>query len=142
MKKNNKWESLVWILMWIFILWLVLLWISNIVITSRSLNENEINESSLSILKNNSMSILNKANLNNINLLEEFYIEKDKSSEKIYILTWTTNSWSMYIDRHWYKINNILTFKWYKYTQIWKVISIDNELWFKNIIFELEIEKY
>ncbi len=142
MIKNKNWESLVWILMWMFILWLVLLWIANIILNSRELSYQALADSSIYFIKNNSINVLNSSDLSNLNIWEEFYINKDKNTQTINILTWSTNEPNMYVDRHWYKVDDINTFSWFIYTQTWKVTSINNNLWFEHIKYDLTIKEY
>jgi len=124
-----------------FILGLVLLWIWNIIITSRDLNSTTINEAAIYFLKNSAINMISKSDLTTFSIWDIFYIQKDSVTKSIYILTWSTNSWSMYIDRHWYKVDDISTFKWYIYTQTWIILDIDNNLWVKNVLFDLTVKK-
>lgn len=142
MIKNKNWESLVWILMWMFILWLVLMWIANIIISSRDLSSQTLIDSSIYFLKNSSVNTLNKSDLSSLNLWEEFYLNKDKVSQTISILTWALNSQYMYIDRHWYYVADIVAFSWFIYTQTWRVTNIDDNLWFKHIMYDLTVKSY
>ncbi|PID87617.1 hypothetical protein CSB07_00345 [Candidatus Gracilibacteria bacterium] len=142
MIKNKNGESLVGILMGMFILGLVLLGIANIILNSRELSYQALADSSIYFIKNNSINVLNSSDLSNLNIGEEFYINKDKNTQTINILTGSTNEPNMYVDRHGYKVDDINTFSGFIYTQTGKVTSINNNLGFEHIKYDLTIKEY
>lgn len=107
MKKNKKGETLVWVLIWLIIFSIISLSIINIVSYNKDLISDYENINIESILRSNSDAILKKLDLSWLKENDIFYIYKNNTTKNFEIQTWTTNSWSKYIDLNWNKIDNI-----------------------------------
>ena len=142
MIKNNFWESLVWIVIWVFILSFIILWITNLLINSKSTVETYENKKIINILKNNTENIINKIDISSINESEEFYLYKNTSLKQFNIFTWSLNVAYKYIDQYWNKVNDLTWFQWDIYTRTITIKRIDNSLWSKHNIMSINIEKY
>lgn len=142
MINNKKAESLIWIIIWIFILAIVILWISNLLINNKiNLSEidNELNEL---LLKQNSISILEKINTDLILENEKFYVYKDLSNKKIEIFTWSVNESYKFIDLYGNKINNINSYEWSIYSRTYTInYSTNKYTWKKTKKINLELIK-
>ncbi len=133
MINNKNAESLIWIIIWIFILAIVILWISNLLINNKiNLSEidNELNEL---LLKQNSYSILEKINTDWIIESEKFYIYKDINNNKIEVFTWSANIGYKFIDLYWNKINDISSYEWKVYSRTYNINYYINEYTWKKI---------
>lgn len=101
MKKSKKADSLIGIVIWIFILSFALIWIISI------LNYNKDTELSYSdflykyVLEWNSQNIITKLDTDSIDQDETFYIYKNNSTKNFEILTWASNEQYKYIDWLW-----------------------------------------
>jgi len=106
MKKNKKGETLVWVLIWLIIFSIISLSIINIVSYNKDLVSDYENINIESILRSNSNSIIKKLDFSWLTENDTFFIYKNNITKNFEIQTWTTNSWSKYIDLNWNKINN------------------------------------
>jgi hypothetical protein len=111
MKKNNKAETFVWIIVWLLIFSLVAIAILDISYFNKWLTDDYEILTIENIIKNNTDAILRKSDLSMIEEDEKFYIYKNNITKKFEILTWATNSWALYIDMNWYKVNSPNTSK-------------------------------
>lgn len=105
MIENKKWESLVWIIVWILLLTFVILGLYNLILYSENTNIIFEDSSVQWILKDNSLSIVYKINTNWINEGSGFYLFKDNTSKTFMVFTWSSNIQYKYIDRYWDKIS-------------------------------------
>lgn len=142
MKKNKNWDTLAWIIIWIFILSFSLLWIMNILNFNRDTYESYDESINNYILKANSKNILSKLDLSKLNNNENFYIYRDDISKEFKILTWSVNKSYAYIDYLWNKVdpskNLWKTYKsiFTKKSDILKHIIKPSEI--KNIAFQFD----
>lgn len=141
MIKNNFWESLIWIIVWVFILSFVILWISNLLIKSKDTINKFKNKNNISILKINTINVIKKLDTSNILENEIFYLYKDNATKEFKILTWTTNVNSKYIDKNWNRVNDLANFEWSIYSRILWLERDDTSLWNKNQIIKASIKK-
>lgn len=141
MIKNNSWESLIWILIWVFIISIIILWIANLLISSNYVIDKYQNEKTINIIKNNTQNIIKKLDTSKINNLENFYLYKDFENNMYKIFTWTTNEYYKYIDQYWNHIENTGSYIDSIYTRkIW-IERSDYIIWEENKIFKIEISK-
>jgi hypothetical protein len=141
MIKNNFWESLIWIIVWVFILSFIIMWISSLLITSKdNINKFE-NKNTISILKKNTISIIKKINTNNILENEIFYLYKNNTTKEFETFTWTINVEYKYIDKHWTKINDLANFNWAIYSRILWLERDDTSLWNNHQIIKASIKR-
>ena len=144
MQKNKNWDSLAWIIIWIFILSFSLLWIMNILNFNRDTYESYDESINNYILKANSKNILSKLDKSNLNDNEEFYIYRDDTTKEFKILTWAINKSYSYIDYLWNKIDpSENLWKTYKYiftkkNDILKHIIKPSEI--NNLVFHLDAQ--
>jgi len=101
MNNKNNAESLVWIVIWIFILSFILIWMINVIWFSKDISFNYENKIEENLIKYNSENIISKLDTSDLQLEEEFYIQKDSTAKKFRILTWAINKNFSYIDKLW-----------------------------------------
>ena len=91
----------------VFILSIALLWIMNIVTFSKDTAIDYENEMFKHIIQSNSDTLVKKVSYDDLENDETFYIYKDTINKEFKVMTWTTNSWSKYIDVLWNRIDNL-----------------------------------
>lgn len=105
MIKNKKAESLVWIIIAVFILSFTILGILNIFWFNQWIESNYKNNIYNNIIKWNSENLIKKLDIPEMNNNDFFYIKKDKINKKFSILTWSINQEYQYIDYLGNKVN-------------------------------------
>ncbi len=105
MIKNKKAESLVWIIIAVFILSFTMLGILNIFWFNKWVESTYKSNIYSHIIKWNSENIIKKLDIPEMNNNEFFYIKKDKINKTFTILTWSTNKKYQYIDYLWNPID-------------------------------------
>jgi hypothetical protein len=105
MIKNKKAESLVWIIIAVFILSFTMLWILNIFGFNKWIEANYKDNIYAHIIKWNSENLIKKLNIPEMDNNEFFYIKKDTTNKTFTILTGSTNDEYQYIDYLWNKVN-------------------------------------
>lgn len=141
MIKNNLWESLVWIVIWIFILSFIILWIANLLINSNNIKDTYDNKKTINILKSNTENVINNLDTTNVAENEIFYLFKNTTYKEFEIFTWSTNAWYKYIDKYWNKIDNIVWYEWDIYSRTLWLERGDNSLWKNHHIIKISINK-
>jgi len=101
LKKDKTWESLAWIIIWVFILSLVILGIGKLLSHSNDIIWAYKDSINLRILKSNLSHILIKTDTSNILENEVFYIHKNTTDNKFIVYTWSTNAQYKYININW-----------------------------------------
>ena len=126
---NKKAESLVWIVIGIFILSIVILWISNILWNSKDLVAKFSQRNNLDLLTANAYNIVWKLNTSSLIDQDVFYIYKNKATHKFEIKIWEQNNEYKYIDKAFNKIDNPWNFKWSLFSHIFyvKILHINWE---------------
>lgn len=137
-KKNIKWESLVWVILAVALLWFVILWIANMLTYSDTVNYNYEIESNINLIKDNTLNILKKLDISPLQENETFYLYKDSINKSFLLFTWTTNEQYKYIDKYWEKVNP-LSFSWIIYERNILLEKKDIVLW--NNIFKINVTK-
>lgn len=141
MIKNTSWESLVWIIIWVFILSFIIIWITNLLINSKDIINKYENKKTISILKNNTENIIQKIDISKVNETEIFYLYKDNTVNEYKIFTWTINDEYKYIDTYWNKIDDLINFEWHIYSRLLLVERDDNIVWDNHQIIKISIKK-
>lgn len=141
MIKNNFWESLIWVIIWIFILSFIVLWITNLLINSQNIIDTYENKKIINLIKNNSENVLKKINTENIQETEVFYLYKDILNKEFLIFTGSSNIWYKYIDEFGNKIDDLESFSWDIYSRIFWAERDDNSLWNNHQIIKMSIKK-
>lgn len=137
-RKNIKGESLIGIIIAISLLWFVILWIANIISYSNNITSNYEISSTIDLIKDNTLTIVKKLDMTNINDWEEFYLNKNYITKEISIFTWTINENYKYIDSLWNNID-IWVYIWDIYE---RVITLEKkDLITSNNIFRVDIIK-
>jgi len=119
MIKNKKAESLVWIIIAVFILSFTMLGILNIFWFNKWIETTYKDKVYSHIIKGNSENLIKKLDIPEMENNELFYILKDDTNKKFYILTGTTNENLKYIDYLWNNVNpndNV----WKTYTRLFQ----------------------
>jgi len=141
MKKTIKAESLMEIIIGVFILSFVLLWIWNIMFYSKDIISNYQDIQKINILENNTLNIIKSIDTDNINENETFYIYKNNASKIFEVFTWASNEEYKYINEYWNKVNTG-SFEWNIYKRTLIKQEDNNDLWVKNKIITVSIENY
>lgn len=141
MIKNNFWESLLWIIIWVSILLFVILWVANLLISSKDILDTYNNKKAISILKNNTEIIIKKIDTSNIKETEIFYLHKDNSTNRYEVFTWAVNYTYKYIDENWNNVNDLINFKWYIYSRELWVERNDDSFWNESQIIKASIKQ-
>lgn len=141
MIKNTFWESLIWIIIWVFILSFIILGVTNLLINSKLIIDTYENKKIISILKNNTENIIKKIDTSNINETEIFYLNKNTSTKEFEIFTWSTNYVYKYIDQYWNKVDDLANFEWNIYSRILWVERDDNTIWENHQIIKVSLKK-
>ncbi len=124
MIENKKWESLVWIIIWIVLLSFVVLWMANLIWYWDAVNSSfEINSITW-LLKDNALSIVQKIDPSWVNTWEDFYIFKDNNTKTFKVMTWITNANYRFINKFWEQAS-ITWYEWNVYERILKIEKVD-----------------
>jgi len=141
MKKNNKKaESLVWIVVWIFILSFVLLWIGSLISNSKEIITEFNEKMDIDILSKNTAVIIDQLDLSVVNEWDIFYIYKDNENKNYKIFIWEDNKEYEFIDKYWNKIDNPIEYKRMAYIRILQAKKIKIN-WENKTIVKTLIEK-
>lgn len=142
MIKNTFWESLVWIIIWVFILSFIILWVTNMLINSKSIIDTYENKKIISILKNNTRNIVKNINTDSIKETELFYIHKDDAfTNNFLVFTWTINAWYKYINQNWDNISDVENYDWNIYSRMLWLERDDDSIWDSHQIIKVSIKK-
>lgn len=141
MIKNISWESLVWIIIWVFILSFIILWVTNLLINSQAIINTYENKKIISILKNNTENIVKKIDTSKVNETEIFYINKNTTTNQFEVFTWSTNYTYKYIDQYWINVTDLTNFQWNIYSRILWVERADNSVWENHQIIKVSIKE-
>lgn len=115
MKKTKKAETLVSILIWVFILSLISIWAIKIMEydKQKTIEYDKINK--IFLLEANSNNLIKKIPTSQFWEKQVFYLYKTWS--QILAYSWISNDYIKYIDEDWNTINT-WTYKWYIYTRL------------------------
>lgn len=119
MKKTNKAETLISILIWISIIRAISFWAITMLQydKEKSLEYDKIND--IFLLETNANNIIKKVKTSDFKEKEVFYLYKTGS--QILAYTWLTNDYLKYIDNKWNVVINTWTYKWNIYTRLFIV---------------------
>ncbi len=126
MNSIKKAESLAWIIIGVFILSFVLLGIWALVWSSRDIIDNFDKKIDLDLLIYSSNSVVGSMDLSNLSDGDEFYLHRDTVNWNFDIYTWSNNSNYQYIDRHWYKVDDINSFEGDIYSRIFNATKVEH----------------
>ena len=121
MIKNKLWESMVTVIVSVFILSFLLLAIANIVAQSSNISDEYKIEKNINLLKSNTYNIINKLDISIYSSWEILYLYKDNINKEYKLFTWTTNQKYQYIDKYWEYISNTWTYKWIFFSRSIKI---------------------
>jgi len=141
MIKNNFWESLVWIIIWVAILIFIISWITNLLISSKETINIYNQKNIITNLKNSTENIIKTIDTSAINETEVFYLNKNTDLKEFEIFTWSINSDYKYIDKYWNSITDITLFQWDIYARILWVERDDNTTWENHQVIKASIKK-
>lgn len=140
MIKNKYWESMITIVISVFILSFLLLTIASIIAQSSSVSEEYKTEKNINILKSNAYNIINKLNTKDFSQGEKLYIFKDNNEFKVF--SWTINEKYKYIDKYWNYVDNISENNWNIYTRTLKLERKDIIKNKVNNFITIEVKKF
>jgi len=98
MKIYKNWDSLVWIIIWVFILSIALLWIINVLGFNKNTVEIYNNAISSYIMESNIKNIIKKLDNSNIDDENDFYIYKNQTTNNFEYKTWSVNKNYKYVN--------------------------------------------
>lgn len=140
MKPQIQAESLIGIIIWIFILSFVLIGIGNVIFHSKDMIIHYDNMYKIDVLKYNMDTILRSLNTSDIAQNEIFYIYKNIATKRFEILTGSVNEEYKYIDENGNKVDrNNFEDDIYERT-LQKQID-DSSLGFRNQVITVHIHK-
>jgi len=122
MIKNKKAESLVWIIIAVFILSFTMLGILNIFWFNKWLESTYKDNIYAHIIKWNSQNIIKKLTIPEMENNEIFYILKNTDNKTFNILTWSSNEKLKYIDYLWNVVDPTKNL-WKTYTRVFQYKS-------------------
>lgn len=147
LKKNRNWESLAWIIIWVFILSLVILWIWKLLAHSNEVIGSYNDSTDTRILNSNLSHILLKTDTSAVLENEVFYIYKNLNNisnnddNTFEVFTWSTNVTYQYIDIEWNHVADINTFEDDIYARFLYIQREDTALESQNQVIRASIKK-
>lgn len=141
LKRNTSWESLAWIIIWVFILSFVVLGIGKLLSHSNDIIASYNDSTDMRILKSNLSHILLKTDTSQVLENQVFYIYKDRANQEFKIFTGTTNATYKYIDIDWNHIPNVATFEKDIYARFLYIQREDTALASQNQVIRASIKK-
>lgn len=141
MIKNNLWESLIWIVVWVFILSFIILWITNLLINSKTIVESYEDRKVLNLIKNNTENVIKNIDTSAIKETEIFYLYKDSTNKEFLVFTGTVNAWYKYIDQYWNKVDDLAWFSSDIYARTLWIERDDNSIWDTHQIIKVSVKK-
>ena len=143
MIKNTYWESIVGVIVWVFIIWFIILWVSNLLISSKTMINEYYDIVKINIIESNTIKIANKIDLSSIAAWEIFYIYKDTTTNEFSTFTWLLNEEYKYIDWTWEKIDDLTTYIWNIYSRELVIERKDSSIWeTEHQVIKATITKY
>ena len=140
MINNKKAETLMSVIIWVFILTFVLLWITNLMIESNIIVDKFNKTRDINILKQNSINIIKNIDTSNIPENSIFYIYRDKSNNKFEIKDSNEPEYK-YVDKFWDYISDLNTYEWNIYSRIFYLERDDNSLWDVHQVIKASIKR-
>lgn len=135
-------ESMIWIVVWVFILWFTLMWIINILNFSQNTWANYEDEIYVYVNESNANNIIKKIDTSVVWYQEEFYIHKDNINKEFKIYTGSTNLQYSFIDKLWNLTDPIVniwkTFKRIFYNKVDVLKHIIQPKDISNIVFRFD----
>lgn len=141
MIRNTKAETIVGILIWVFIISITVLWIGSLINYSRGVILTYDRSTKINQLKENLINIIWGVNIENINENEIFYIYKNKIDKEYTIFTWAINDEYKYIDDHGNNIDDITTFNQDIYARILWLEREDTSLENSNKLLRASVRR-
>lgn len=140
MKNNVQAESLVGVIIGVFILSITLLWLGNLISYSNT-SINLYSEVDITyLLKSNISNIIQQTDTSAVWENEIFYIYKDKVADEFVIFTGAINSEYKYINSLGDKVD-ASTYEWNVYSRLLWVEREDTSILDKNQIFKVSIKR-
>lgn len=137
MKQRKKAESLIWIIIWVFILSFVVVWIWSVLSQSKELTITFDKKMDLDVLTSNSNIIINNVDTSFLNDWDVFFIHKNDVSKTFDIYLWEHNNEYKYINRLWDKVDNPHEYNWDVYIRTFLAKIIGDKTAIKVVIKRL-----
>lgn len=104
MKKNNKWESLAWIVISVAIISIIFLTLWQILEYNTKIDNDFLKQNYVEILENNTNKIISKLDLTSFNVWDKIYISQDENNNiEFKNWAWFIDFW--YINELWKKVD-------------------------------------
>lgn len=118
MRKNNLWESLVGIIIWVTLLSICVMWILNLILFSNNLTDIFNNTTKMNVLKDNVTNVIKKVDTSSLLENEAFFLYKNELTNNFEIYSWTGNVAYKYINDLWDRVDDPLTYSGYIYARL------------------------
>lgn len=119
MKKNNKWETLAWIVISIIIISIIFVSLWQILEYNTEIDNNFLKQNYIEILENNTNKTISKLDLNTTNIWDKIYISQNINNE-IEFKNWVWFSDFWYINELWINIDK--NSKWFVFFRECEVV--------------------
>jgi len=138
---NTKAETIVGILIGVFIISITILWIGSLINYSRWVIQTYDRNTKIVLLKENLINIVWWVNIENVKENEIFYIYKNTSLKQYEVFTGTTNDQYKYIDAHGESVSDIENFDQDIYARILWVEREDTSLENSNKLVRASVRR-
>lgn len=138
-KIDKKWETLVSLMVWIFIISLVISGIVSIIGSNYSLEDGFIKNNKVFFLKNNTVNIIKSLDTKWITEWEKIYIYKDDTNKKFTIFTGAVNEKYGLVDEYWNNILDTTKYDWNQYLRSVYIQNADTSVWTQNQIIKITV---
>ena len=140
-KIDKKWETLVSLMVWIFIISLVISGIVSIIGSNYSLEDGFIKNNKVFFLKNNTVNIIKSLDTKWITEWEKIYIYKDDANKKFTIFTWAINEKYSLVDEYWNNILDTTKYDWNQYLRSVYIQNADTSVGTQNQIIKITVKE-
>ncbi|MDD2870501.1 MAG: hypothetical protein PHS49_00795 [Candidatus Gracilibacteria bacterium] len=141
MIKNNLGESLIGIVVGVFILSFIILGITNLLINSKTIVESYEDRKVLNLIKNNTENVIKNIDTSAIKETEIFYLYKDSTNKEFLVFTGTVNAGYKYIDQYGNKVDDLAGFSSDIYARTLWIERDDNSIGDTHQIIKVSVKK-
>jgi hypothetical protein len=141
MIRNTKAETIIGILIWVFIISITVLWIGSLINYSRWVILTYDRSTKISQLKENLINIIWWVNIDSVKENEIFYIYKNKITKEYQVFTWAINDEYKYIDAHGNNVEDVTAFERDIYARILWIEREDTSLENSNKLVRASVRR-
>lgn len=140
-KINKKWETLISLIIWVFIISLIIHWIVEIISSNYIIEDNFIKNNKIFFLKNNTTNIINSLNIKWTSDWEIYYLYKDEINKTFTTYTGVLNEKYKYVDEYWNNILDIWHYDKNFYLREIFLQNINTSIWIQNQIIKISVKE-